>query len=481
MPGPAFVAITFDDRIPRSAPRSGEANEELSTSTSWGTRCRIWSVGGQMVSSSSRRRRRRLVAPRGPCPFVRHGRSRQRLSPSAGRARSRRRQDRVAVNVRRRCARSTPDSNRRSSSHPGSGPPHLFAGLTRSMRSVSIDMKVPDRPRHISSTGPAGRRGHREPRPRQMEAWGCSFEELRAHNSGADHGFDLGLREVRPLATFRAYASNINNYLGLTVPGHSTARTSTSWPAFRGQVPPWPHWPAWSRAHPGADRHGPDGSRCDDHGSPVPGFSRQRTGMERRTQRSARRTPLGCLQMPGPDAWVAIELEDARDWETMCRHLGRDDLRLATPGRRCPGRRVCRCPLPLISWELSAGHRSLGPLTPFQATPAAAGRLWRLRPSRTVRISGATHNIEAAAASSTCGIPTSDRSNTRASRSAQQDPGRVARRGSRMGEHTTRCSGVAGPGGHRSAGPRSGKGRADWQSPATRRPRKGRWASGRDQ
>lgn len=92
----------------------------------------------------------------------------------------------------------------------------LFAGMTRGLRSVCIDM-----------TSDSGRRAFRRLAgqahvvvenlgPGTMETWGCTFDELRSHNPRLVMLSISGYGGTGPLAGFRAYASSINNFLGLT-------------------------------------------------------------------------------------------------------------------------------------------------------------------------------------------------------------------------------------------------------------------------
>ena len=92
----------------------------------------------------------------------------------------------------------------------------LFAGMTRSLRSACIDM-----------TSESGRDAFRKLAeranvvmenlgPGTMESWGCSFADLNVRNPSLVMLSISGYGRTGPMASFRAYASNINNYLGLT-------------------------------------------------------------------------------------------------------------------------------------------------------------------------------------------------------------------------------------------------------------------------
>jgi crotonobetainyl-CoA:carnitine CoA-transferase CaiB-like acyl-CoA transferase len=66
----------------------------------------------------------------------------------------------------------------------------------------------------------------------------------------------------------------------------------------------------------------------------------------------------GVVKCLGADGWVALELEDAGDWEVICRFLARDDLRL-TEGAVTAGQREALRDA-IQSWA--------GTLTPFQVS-----------------------------------------------------------------------------------------------------------------
>jgi crotonobetainyl-CoA:carnitine CoA-transferase CaiB-like acyl-CoA transferase len=234
----------------------------------------------------------------------------------------------------------------------------LFAGLTRSMRSVCIDM-----------SGESGRnvfRGLAEQAdvvvenlgPGTMEKWGCSFAELKARNPQLVMLSISGYGRSGPLANFRAYASNINNYLGLTaawapdgihfdfVAGIHGAAAVVAALARVDQGAPGVLVDL-AQTEAGAGIMAPlyldvlaNGNPWNAAPNEVPGslFS-------------------AAIKCRGTDEWVAIELEDARDWDVMCEFLGRVDLKIhdgAVTAERGQSLRQA-----IDGWA--------GTLTPFQA------------------------------------------------------------------------------------------------------------------
>ena len=92
----------------------------------------------------------------------------------------------------------------------------MFTGYARSTRSLAINMDVTDG-RHLF--GELARRADvviENLGPGQMERWGFDAQSLLQRNPGLVIISISGYGRSGPRAHYRAYASNINNYLGLT-------------------------------------------------------------------------------------------------------------------------------------------------------------------------------------------------------------------------------------------------------------------------
>lgn len=313
----------------------------------------------------------------------------------------------------------------------------LFAGLTRSMRSMSIDMKVPEGRATFRALVGRADVVIENLGPGKMEAWDCSFEELRAHNPGLIMISISGYGRSGPLSSFRAYASNINNYLGLT---SAWALDGTHFDFVAGIQGASAVVAALASVEKGAPGVLIDMAQTETGATIMAPLYLDFLANGREWTAAPNEVPgallSGVFRCEGVDAWVAIELEDARDWETMCEYLGRDDLRLGDGG--------------LGDMRLGGGGHSelvealrgaigawVRPLTRFQVThrlqraglavaPVQDSEdLWRDAQHR-------SRNCFVDIWHPDIGTVEYPEAPDRLSKT----PGRVTRRGSRMGEHT---------------------------------------------
>jgi crotonobetainyl-CoA:carnitine CoA-transferase CaiB-like acyl-CoA transferase len=303
----------------------------------------------------------------------------------------------------------------------------LFSGLTRSMRSISIDMKVPEGRATFRTLVERADVVIENMGPGKMDEWGCSFDELRTHNPTLVMVSISGYGRTGPLSSFRAYASNINNYLGLT---DAWALDGTHFDFVAGAHGASAVIAALAEVDRGAPGVFIDMAQTETGASVMAPLYLDFLANGREWSAQPNEVPgallSGVFSCQGSDAWVAIELEDATDWETMCECVERDDLRLKNGAH---GELVQALREAIGAWVL--------PLTPFQATLrlqraglAAApvqdsGDLWRDPQHRSrgsfvdiwhpdigwVEYPGAPDRLT-------------------------KTPGRVTRRGSRLGEHT---------------------------------------------
>jgi len=165
--------------------------------------------------------------------------------------------------------------------------------------------------------------------PGKLESWGCSYDELRERNTRLVMFSLSGYGRSGPLSGFRAYASNINNYLGLTdawaldgthfdfVAGIHGASAVVAGLAEVDAGAPGVFFDV-AQSEVGAAIMAPlyldflaNGREWSAAGNEVPGALLS-----------------GVFKCRGVDQWMALELEDASDWEAICRYLGRADLLL---------------------------------------------------------------------------------------------------------------------------------------------------------
>jgi benzylsuccinate CoA-transferase BbsF subunit len=236
----------------------------------------------------------------------------------------------------------------------------LFAGMTRGLRSACIDM-----------SGDAGRETFRALSaradvvvenlgPGTMASWGCSYEELLALNPELVMLAVSGYGRSGPLADFRAYASNINNFVGHTL---AWAPDGIHFDFVAGIHGACAIVAALARVDRGAQGVYIDMAQTETGAAIVPSLYLDYLANGREWDAGANEVPGSLfsevLRCRGADAWVAIELEDEHDWEILCTFLERPDLR---PGAAA----------------VDALRRAVGDwastLTPFQAALALQER-----------------------------------------------------------------------------------------------------------
>ena len=209
----------------------------------------------------------------------------------------------------------------------------LFAGMTRSLRSAAVDM-----------TSEAGREAFRRLvehaevvvenlGPGTMESWGCSFADLRLRNPHLVMLSISGYGRSGPLASFRAYASNINNYLGLT---SAWAPDGIHFDFVGGIHGACAVVAALTEVDRGAPGVFVDMAQTEAGAAILAPLYLEFLAGGREWTAGPNEVPgshfSGVLRCLGADAWVAVELEDADDWAVMCAFLERPDLELPGTG-----------------------------------------------------------------------------------------------------------------------------------------------------
>jgi benzylsuccinate CoA-transferase BbsF subunit len=204
----------------------------------------------------------------------------------------------------------------------------LFAGMTRGLRSACLDM-----------ADEAGRRTFRELSaradvvlenlgPGTMKSWGCSYADLRAHNPELVMLAVSGYGRSGPLADFRAYASNINNFLGHTLAWAPDGIHFDFVAGIHGACAIVAALTEVARGAPGVYI---DMAQTEAGAAILPALYLDYLANGREWSAGPNEVPGSLfsevLRCRGADAWVAVELEDARDWEILCSFLERPDLR----------------------------------------------------------------------------------------------------------------------------------------------------------
>ncbi len=203
----------------------------------------------------------------------------------------------------------------------------LFAGMTRGLRSACLDM-----------TNEGGRRAFRELSaradvvvenlgPGTMESWGCSYGDLRAHNPELVMLAISGYGRSGPLAEFRAYASNINNFLGHTL---AWAPDGIHFDFVAGIHGACAIVAALAEVAEGTPGVYIDLAQTETGAAILPALYLDYLANGREWSAGPNEVPgslfSGVFRCRGADAWVAVELEDARDWEILSSFLERPDV-----------------------------------------------------------------------------------------------------------------------------------------------------------
>jgi benzylsuccinate CoA-transferase BbsF subunit len=102
--------------------------------------------------------------------------------------------------------------------HEPSGVPQtpMYAGLARSTFGLSLEMTTPQGRAVFQRLAAVSHVVIENFGMHVMAGWGCSFEELTAVNPGIVVCSLSGYGRTGPRAPYRAYASNISNFIGLT-------------------------------------------------------------------------------------------------------------------------------------------------------------------------------------------------------------------------------------------------------------------------
>jgi crotonobetainyl-CoA:carnitine CoA-transferase CaiB-like acyl-CoA transferase len=235
----------------------------------------------------------------------------------------------------------------------------LFAGMTRGLRSACVDM-ASDQGRDtfrrlagqadvvLENLGPG-----------TMESWGCSFADLIVDNPRLVMLSISGYGRSGPLANFRAYASNINNYLGLT---SAWAPDGIHFDFVAGIHGACAVVAALAEAERGGAGVLVDMAQTETGAAILAPLYLDYLANGRKWSAEPNEVPgsllSGVFRCQGADAWVAVELEYVRDWAAVCSFLERADLDLDDAG-----------PTPELLGSLRQAIRDwASTVSPFQAT-----------------------------------------------------------------------------------------------------------------
>jgi crotonobetainyl-CoA:carnitine CoA-transferase CaiB-like acyl-CoA transferase len=235
----------------------------------------------------------------------------------------------------------------------------IFAGMTRGLRSVCVDMASERGRQAFRSLSEQAHVVVENLGPGTMESWGCSFDDLRSRNAALVMLSISGYGRTGPLAGFRAYASNINNFLGLT---SVWALDGIHFDFVAGTHGACAVLAALRESERGAPGVFIDMAQTEAGAAILPGLYLDFLANGREWNAGPNEVPgsffSGVIRCLGADAWVAVELEDASDWARLCSFLEHDELNLGADGATRE-KQVSLC---------EAMERWAATVTPLQAT-----------------------------------------------------------------------------------------------------------------
>ncbi len=203
----------------------------------------------------------------------------------------------------------------------------MFAGYARSTRSLAINMDVTDGRRLFGELAQRADVVIENLGPGQMERWGFDAQSLLQRNPGLVIISISGYGRTGPRAHYRAYASNINNYLGLTrawaydgmhfdyVAGYHAANAIVAALGRARQIGQGAYIDL-AQAEAGASVMAPLYLDALNNGPPWDYAQNEVPG-------SLLSVVVRCR---GEDRWAALEIEDLDDWVALCHVMERPDL-----------------------------------------------------------------------------------------------------------------------------------------------------------
>jgi crotonobetainyl-CoA:carnitine CoA-transferase CaiB-like acyl-CoA transferase len=204
----------------------------------------------------------------------------------------------------------------------------LYAGLSRSTRSLSLEM-------HTEAGRELFRRLVAESdvvienfgSNTQMAEWGCSFADLVEVNPTIVMLSLSGYGRTGPRADYRAYATSISGFIGLSSVWGYTHGTLTDYLCSAHGVVGI--LAALARVARDGTPVRIDAAQIETAGSimgPLVLEALAGRDVAVRANDVAGALLSGVYRCAGDDRWVAVELEDVSDWKALCARLERSDL-----------------------------------------------------------------------------------------------------------------------------------------------------------
>jgi crotonobetainyl-CoA:carnitine CoA-transferase CaiB-like acyl-CoA transferase len=207
----------------------------------------------------------------------------------------------------------------------------LYACLSRSVSSVCVELETPQGPAMLQSLAGEADILIENLGPGVMEKWGCTYEALAERNPHLVVVSISGYGRTGPRGEYRAYASSIANFLGLTsVYVHEGTHfdfVAAYHGAFAGLG-------AWLRASKTGDGAYLDVSQMETGAAVMAPLYLDALVNGVPWTQEPNEVPGSLLsavvRCSGADAWAAVELEDLDDWWALCLVLERPELTAAT-------------------------------------------------------------------------------------------------------------------------------------------------------
>ena len=203
----------------------------------------------------------------------------------------------------------------------------LFSGLTRSMRSLCLEMKTDTGQKVFRDLVTKCDVVVENFGPGQMDRWGCSFADLLRSNQELVMLSISGYGRTGPRSSYRAYASNINNFLGLSSAWAPDGTHFDYVAGIHGAVAILGGLAEAQRSKRGVYI---DLAQTESGAAVMAPLYLDALGNGEPWRAQPNEVPGALLSIVarclGDDAWVAIELEDEADWEVICATLARPDL-----------------------------------------------------------------------------------------------------------------------------------------------------------
>jgi benzylsuccinate CoA-transferase BbsF subunit len=204
----------------------------------------------------------------------------------------------------------------------------MFAALNRGVRSLSIDLALPEaRPVFHRLVGAADIVIENFGGP-VLERWGCSYEELLQDNPRLVMLSLSGYGQTGPRTGYLGYASTMCSFIGLTSAWGYSHGTLTDY--LTGATGALAAMVSLSQARASGTPVHLDIGQID---AMAPILADLYAEPLRRGQDSPpppNRAPgswlSGVFPAQGYDVWLALDVEDADDWNTLCEFLDRRDL-----------------------------------------------------------------------------------------------------------------------------------------------------------